>query len=166
MQSFWGITVSVEASEKLVASCRLHSETVMHQGGRLDTRDEPKREAMLGNTDQHMGDAVGQNGRMGEGSEGEVGMMRRDLQKRLASGIRTIVGRCRRGSDVSPSFATEAARREHCVASAQPFCSLKVFLTEGMLRILFSNSIQFRIYPSFCAPAQPPSEYKLLRDLI
>ena len=121
MQSFWGITVSVEASEKLVASCRLHSETVMHQGGRLDTRDEPKREAMLGNTDQHMGDAVGQNGRMGEGSEGEVGMMRRDLQKRLASGIRTIVGRCRRGSDVSPSFATEAARREHCVASAQPF---------------------------------------------
>lgn len=123
MQSFWGITVSVEASEKLVASCRLHSETVMHQGGRLDTRDEPKSEAMLGNTDQHMGDAVGQNGRMGEGSEGEVGMMRRDLQKRLASGIRTIVGRCRRGSDVSPSFATEAARREHCVASAQPFYS-------------------------------------------
>ena len=71
MQSFWGITVSVEASEKLVASCRLHSETVMHQGGRLDTRDEPKSEAMLGNTDQHMGDAVGQNGRMGEGSEGD-----------------------------------------------------------------------------------------------
>ena len=35
--------------------------------------------------------------------------------------MRTIVGRCRRGSDVSPSFATEAARREHCVASAQPF---------------------------------------------
>ena len=58
MQSFWGITVSVEVSEKLVASCRLHSETVMHQGGRLDTRDEPKSEAMLGNTDQHMGDAM------------------------------------------------------------------------------------------------------------
>ena len=34
--------------------------------------------------------------------------------------------------------------------------SLKVFLTEGMLRILFSTSIQFRIYPSFCDPAQPP----------
>ena len=49
-------------------------------------------------------------------------------------------------SDVSPSFATEAARGE------QLFYPLS-FLTEGMSHILFSAAIQFEIYPSFSAPA-------------
>lgn len=66
-----------------------------------------------------MEDAVGQNGRTGEGPEGDG-----DEEEGFA---KAGPGRCRRGSDVSPSFATEAAWREHCVASAQPFCSLKVF---------------------------------------
>ena len=72
-----------------------------------------------------------------------LGIRRRDLQKNVG-GIRTIAGRCR--SDVSPSFATEAARGE------QLFYPLS-FLTEGMSHILFSAAIQFEIYPSFCDPA-------------
>ena len=75
-----------------------------------------------------------------------LGIRRRDLQKNVG-GIWTIAGRCRRGSDVSPSFATEAARGE------QLFYPLS-FLIEGMSHILFSaTAIQFEIYPSFSALA-------------
>ena len=75
--------------------------------------------------------------------------------------MRTIVGRCRRGSDVSPSFATEAARGEqaagvqHNLFYSTFSLFFSVFLTGGMLRILFSASIQFKIYPLFLCPSPP-----------